>query len=70
MSSRSTQAIRRAEIVSLEIAARRAFLEPEIEENARARHATEDPEDSRLRAQVDQMIAESDLIERNVSPGR
>jgi hypothetical protein len=56
-----------AEIVALEVAARRAFLDANIEEQARARHAAEDPEDSRLRAQVDQMIAESDLIERNVA---
>ena len=55
------------EIVALEIAARRAFLDPSIEEQARARDAAEDPEDSRLRAQVDQIIAESDLIERNVA---
>jgi hypothetical protein len=56
-----------AEIVSLEIAARRAFLEPAIEDQARARYEADRPEDSRLRAQVDQMIADSDLIERNVT---
>jgi hypothetical protein len=56
-----------AEIVALEVAARRAFLDANIEEQARARHAAEDPEEARLRAQVDQMIAESDLIERNVA---
>lgn len=56
-----------AEIVALEVAARRAFLDPGIEEQARARHAAEDPEDSRLREQVDRMIADSDLIERNVA---
>lgn len=55
------------DILALEIAARRAFLDPGIEEQARARHAAEDPEDARLRAQVDQMIADSDLIERNVA---
>lgn len=56
-----------AEIVALEISARHAFLEPEIEEQARARYAAGHADESRLRAQVDQMIAESDLIERNVS---
>ena len=56
-----------AEIVALEIAARRAFLDPGIEDQARARHAAEDPGDARLRAQVDRMIAESDLVERNVA---
>lgn len=55
------------EIVSLEIAARRAFLEPGIEEQARDRYSADRPEDSRLRAQVDQMVADSDLIERNVA---
>ncbi|WP_294621485.1 DUF2059 domain-containing protein [uncultured Roseovarius sp.] len=56
-----------AEIVALEISARRAFLEPEIEEQARARYSEDHPDDSRLRGQVEQMIAESDLVERNVS---
>jgi len=56
-----------AEIVALEISARRAFLEPGIEEQARARYSEDHPDDSRLRGQVDQMMAESDLIERNVS---
>ncbi|WP_306150820.1 DUF2059 domain-containing protein [Roseovarius sp. MMSF_3281] len=56
-----------AEIIALEISARRAFLEAEIEDNARARYAGELPEDSRLRGQVDEMIAESDLVDRNVT---
>jgi len=56
-----------AKIVALEISARRAFLEPGIEEQARARFSEGHPEDARLRDQVDRMMAESDLIERNVS---
>lgn len=55
------------EILSLEITARRAFLEPEIEEQARARYDEERDAESRLHSQVQRMIAESDLIERNVA---
>ena len=56
-----------AEIVALEISARRAFLEAEIEERARARYAEAQPQDTRLRRQVEEMIAESDLVDRNVA---
>ncbi len=56
-----------AEIVALELAARRALMEPEIEEAAMARaaraRATEDP----VMGPVEMIITESDLIELNVA---
>jgi hypothetical protein len=56
-----------AKILALEISARRAFLDPGIEKQARARHVAAQDADARLRDQVDRMMAESDLIARNVA---
>lgn len=61
------------EIVALEVSARRAMLDPAIEEAAREtytarRAAAEDGEDPRL-AQIDDIIVTHDLVEANVAGG-
>lgn len=54
------------EIVVLELAARRAFLDPGTEEAARTKYETLKADEAPLLAQVDALIADSDLVERNV----
>lgn len=55
------------EIVALELAARRAFLDPVVEESARERLETRRDANDPLLDHVDRLIEDSDLIERNVS---
>lgn len=55
------------EIIALELAARRAFLDPVVEEGARERLEMRRDEDDPLLGHVDRLIEDSDLIERNVS---
>ena len=54
------------EIVGLEIAARRAFLDSAIEEAARDRLEQQRDEKAPVLKALDQLIRDSDLIERNV----
>ena len=54
------------QIVDLEIAARRAFLDPAIEEAARARLEQRRDDKAPVLDAIDQLIQDSDLIERNV----
>ncbi|WP_297772111.1 DUF2059 domain-containing protein [uncultured Roseovarius sp.] len=56
-----------AEIVTLEIAARRALLDDEVETAAEARYAELAAGGARLVDQVERLISDSDLVERNVS---
>lgn len=53
-------------VIRLELEARRAFLDPDIEAAATARFAEMQAEDAVLVSQVDQLIEESDLVEFNV----
>lgn len=54
------------QIVQLEIAARRAFLDPAIEEAARTRLEQRRDDKAPVLDAIDQLIQDSDLIERNV----
>lgn len=54
------------EIVDLEIAARRAFLDPGIEQAARDQLEQRRDDKAPVLAAIDQLIRDSDLIERNV----
>lgn len=54
------------EIIDLEIAARRAFLDPGIEQAARDRLEQRRDDKAPVLAAIDQLIRDSDLIERNV----
>jgi len=56
-----------ARIVALELSARDAFLDPDIEAAARARHAELADAGARVVAQIDTLIDDSDLVGRNVS---
>ncbi|MCZ7675621.1 MAG: DUF2059 domain-containing protein [Roseovarius sp.] len=56
-----------ARVVALELSAREAFLDPATEEAANARYIELADEGARIVGQIDTMIAESDLVERNVS---
>ena len=61
-------------VLRLEVSARTALLEPEIDDAARsalmhARHARPDARDARMLALVRERIAANDLIELNVSLG-
>lgn len=55
------------EVIALELAARRAFLDPVVEEGARARLESRRDANDPLLEHVDRLIEDSDLIERNVS---
>lgn len=55
------------EIISLEISARRAFLDPDLEADAKARFAEMSGQGMHLLEQVDAMIRDSDLVEANVA---
>lgn len=54
-------------VVTLELSARSAFLEPEIEEVAKERYGELVHEKSDIAARIDALIDDSDLVERNVS---
>ncbi len=54
------------EIVDLEMAARRAFLDPVIEQAARARLEQRRDDNAPVLDVIEQLIQDSDLIERNV----
>ncbi len=55
------------EIISLEISARRAFLDPDLEGQAKALFAEMSEQGTHLLQQVDTMIRDSDLVEANVA---
>lgn len=55
------------EIVTLELATREAFLDPAAEQAARARYAGIKGEKARIARQIETLIADSDLVERNVT---
>ena len=55
------------EIISLEISARRAFLDPDLEGQAKALSAEMSEQGTHLLQQVDTMIRDSDLVEANVA---
>ena len=54
------------EIIELELSARRAFLDRDVEDAARDRYADLSLEGARIIDQVDSFIDDSDLIEHNV----
>lgn len=54
------------EIIKLELAARRAFLDPGVEAVALAQFEKLEKIDAPLLAEIEQMIADSDLVEFNV----
>lgn len=54
-------------VVALELSAREAFLDPEIEEVAKERYGEMVHEKTDIAARIDALIADSDLVERNVS---
>ncbi|SLN11004.1 hypothetical protein PEL8287_00213 [Roseovarius litorisediminis] len=54
------------EVVTLELAARRAFLDRDIETAAQTRYEVMQGEGAPILDQIDRMIADSDLIEMNV----
>lgn len=54
-------------VVTLELSAREAFLDPEIEEVAKERYGELVHEKTDIAARIDALIADSDLVERNVS---
>ena len=56
-----------AEIVALEVAARRAFLDPETEAAAADRYAEKTDTDDPLIDQIEELMADSDLVEFNVA---
>lgn len=56
-------------LVALELAARRAFLEPGVEAEAQDRYAVLSAEGSRLTDQIGTLISDSDLIDLNVTGG-
>ncbi|MEQ8292757.1 MAG: DUF2059 domain-containing protein [Roseovarius sp.] len=55
-----------AEVVELELSAREAFLDPEVEEAAQEQYEKLDREGALIVDQIDTLIADSDLIEHNV----
>lgn len=55
-----------AEIVELELSARRAFLDADVEAAAKERYHDLSREGARIVDQVDTVVADSDLIEHNV----
>ena len=55
-----------AEIIELELSARRAFLDRDVEDTARDRYVDLSREGARIVDQVDSFIEDSDLIEHNV----
>lgn len=61
------QTLRGQNIVGLEIAARRAFLDSAVEEAARDRLEQRRDENAPVLEQIAQLIRDSDLIERNVT---
>lgn len=56
-----------ARIVGLELSAREAFIDPDIEAAAKARHAAMAADGAPIIGQIDTLIADSDLVGRNVS---
>lgn len=54
-------------VVALELSAREAFLDPDIEAAARARHAAMVAEGAPIIGRIDTLIADSDLVGRNLS---
>lgn len=56
-----------AKIVALELSARRAFLDEDVEAAARQRYHDLSREGARIVDQVDTLVADSDLIEHNVT---
>lgn len=56
-------------ILQLELSARRAFMDPEAEEAAMIRYDEAVEADARIVGQIDTLIADSDLLERNVAGG-
>ncbi|RKF17018.1 DUF2059 domain-containing protein [Roseovarius spongiae] len=56
-------------IVALELAARKAFLDPEVEEAAKARAEAAKARGDPVMDLVDTLIADSDLVELNVAGG-
>lgn len=55
-----------AEVVELELSAREAFLDPEVEDAAKEQYEKLDREGALIVDQIDTLIADSDLIEHNV----
>lgn len=55
------------EIVALELSARRAFLDPDLEGMAKERFAEMEGQGVRLLEQIATLIADSDLVEMNVA---
>lgn len=55
-----------AEIIGLELSAREAFLEPEVEDAAKEHYEMLSEDRALIVTQIEQLMEDSDLIERNV----